>query len=225
MRLRVAEPLRNAVHRARCDTRPNGELVDTLSDRSQILDDLHAESMPRFRGSVNPEFEGIVIPFPVAHHFPMGKAMMSLADVVFETLFGLVERDGQAATLRRAGIAQGTFDRWQKARAEGLEPGLNRANFEALCRLPEVRAALASALLRRADENATAWEAIAGELSRLMDATTGWDLVKKLSAMRDLGLLDGGLSALDGMVTARRRAHAEMSQHANHSDSKAKQKK
>lgn len=154
----------------------------------------------------------------------MGESSETVAAALFRAFFELVERDGQAATLRRAGIAQGTFDHWQKARADGRMPGLNRANFEAMCSIPEVRAALAAKLLRRPESHSTAWEAIAGELSRLMDAATGWLLVKKLTALHEVGLLDGGLSALEGMITARRRARVEKSQNGNRAEPEKNQK-
>lgn len=195
--------------RAGRDAGSEGELVDAFTSRRQILTESHGTYMPQKRGIVNPATGAVVIRAKFWHHSPMGECAASYADVLFQALFGLIERDGQAPTLRRAGIAQGTFDHWQKARADGRKPGLNRSNFEALCSLPEVRAALASALLNRPDHDATAWEAIAGELSRILATTTGWELVRKLQAMEELEILDGGLSSLDGMITGRRRALAE----------------
>lgn len=221
---RPTSALRDTMGGSRRNPSAKRELVGTLSNRDQVLVELHGACVPQKRGHVNPATGGVVLTGRFAHPSPMGSPTDTYADVLFRTLFELIQKDGQAHTLRRAGIAQGTFDHWQKARAAGRQPGLNRGNFEALCRLPEVRAALATALLRRPDAQATAWEAISGELSRLMDPSTGWALVAKLAAMKELELLDGGLSALEGAITARRRAAAENAKHAKLSDSKAKQK-
>jgi len=160
-------------------------------------------------GEVKPENEGRVIRAQFGTLSPVGEAPKTVSDAIFEAFFGVVEREGLASVRKRIGLSATTAERWAKGWREGAELGLSRANLETLCQMPEVRAAAAAALLSRPESDATAWEAIAGELSGLMDPSTGWELVRKLRAMSEVGLLDGGLSALDGMVTARRRAQAE----------------
>lgn len=207
---RVSYPLRESVHRPIGNTRPLGKLRRVLTDRAKVFGDAHGLDCPQERGGVNPIFGGSVIKANFGTVSAMAEeAPETVSEAIFRAFFDVADREGLATLRKRLGIPSTTAERWAKVYRDGGRPSLNRENLETLCTLPEIRAAAAAALRLQPRTDATAWESIAGELSDLMDPSTGWELVRKLRAMKDVGLLDGGLSALDGMVTARQRATAE----------------
>jgi hypothetical protein len=125
---------------------------------------------------------------------------------MFEALFRLAEADGWPSIMKRIAIGKSTASRWQIDSEQGRRSGFNRYSFDELMSLEEVRSAVAQAALGEPEENATAWRAISGELSKILTPDSGWTLVRRLRRMRELGLLDPTFSLLAGVIEQRGKA-------------------
>jgi len=216
----------DAIHSRERDAGSIRKRLPRPVDILDVFGKSHGVSISRKREDCQSQ-TGQKVLFPrFGYHFSLGGDVKNLvSDAIMDAFFELVDRDGMATVRKRAGISSSTSDRWEKLRAQKKSPGINRSNLDALFNLEEVRSAAASALLKRPDQDQTAWEAISGELSDILSPATGWLLVRHLREMSELGILDSKLSVLAGAIGSRRLALDEGGAVRKLAKSKRKRKK
>ena len=198
-------PTSNATEHRDRNSGPLGDLPK--GDSGSIHERLqqHVAHNSRIREPRQPQAGRIVNIREYLHNSPKGESVArSVARAIFEAFADLVEREGQTVVCNRAGLPTSTADRYVEAVREGRIPArLDSKNLDALMRLEEVRSAAAAVLLRRADEDSAAWEAIGASLSDLYSPAAGWTLVRKLQELSELGEKDPSFSILQGAIDRR----------------------
>lgn len=147
---------------------------------------------------------------------------MKPSEAVFAALFRLIEETSAAHVCARTDLPASTVSRWTVLYSQGGEPSFNRSSFDALMRLDEVRAALVASLRNLPEQDIAAWEGISGKLARVLSPAVGWRLASLLHEMVELDLLDSDLSAIEGLVRARRKSAHERSKADKAASRKAK---
>jgi hypothetical protein len=88
--------------------------------------------------------------------------------------------------------------------------------------LDEVRAALVACLRNLPDQDLAAWEGIAAKLARVISPAVGWRLASLIHDLAAVDALDSDLSAIEGLVKARRQAGHEKDKAAKLASRKGK---
>lgn len=193
--------------------RPLG-FVDVLpeGDRSSFL---HDEDYSQFWDYRQPILGENVI-FPIFGKIsPKGDTVKKergpASDVIFKALTKASKERSQADIAREAGISTSTVGRWTTP-PKDKPHGLQRDTFDALCRIDDVRGALADHLTDQPKSNQAAWQAIAADLSALLkEPSVGWTLVRRLRRMEDLGILEPDFEVLSGAIKGREKGIDEAS--------------
>ena len=128
-----------------------------------------------------------------------------ISTAIRDAVLAFARENGNPAVHDETGVSTTTIGRWVKSG----EVTLNTKNLDAVCRIEEVRAAAAAALLRRPSADSAAWEAISDQFSELLSPAAGWRLVRKLKEMDEIGLLDSKFSVLQGAIDQKINANVE----------------
>lgn len=148
-------------------------------------------------------------------HLPGGETAVNRkpSEAIFDALFRLVDETSAASVCSRTEpeIPPSTMSRWTILRGKGESPSFNASSFDALMSLDEVKAAAVAALRRLPDQDVAAWEGISEKLARVMSPAVGWRLASLIHELSELDLLDSDLSAIEGIIRARRKSAHERS--------------
>lgn len=148
--------------------------------------------------------------------------MTKPSGAVFDALFRLIDETSAAHVCARTELPASTVSRWSGLRRDGESPSFNADSFDALMTLDEVRAALVACLRNLPDQDLAAWEGIAAKLARVISPAVGWRLASLIHDLAAVDALDSDLSAIEGLVKARRQAGAEKDKAAKLALRKAK---
>lgn len=137
--------------------------------------------------------------------------MTTPSRAIFDALFRLIDETSSAHICIRTGLKPSTVSRWVVSAREGDAPSFNAESFDALMTLDEVRAAAVAELRKLPDQDLAAWEGISEKLARVVSPAVGWRLASLMHELADLDLLDSDLSAIEGIIRARKKSAVERS--------------
>ena len=211
--------LGDAVKRRNRNPSAVGKRLQRTVDRPNVFPQSHDESVSQKRGSCQPKTARFTV-IPIFGYDSSGgdPVPKSISSTIGDAFLAFVKEHGQSETSRITGVPKTTVSRWANG---GFS--LNTHSINAVCKIEEVRAAAAAALLRRPDEDSTTWEAISARFSSLLSPAAGWTLVRMLKKMDQMGMLDSKFSALEGLIN--QRANAEAEGQAKHKRSKPRVKR
>lgn len=214
-RLAVGDPGQGA-HR---DTGTLGEGTERPISGHDVRKELHGDECFPKRKSSQPQMEpSTVIPI-FGYPSGMRNGPPSVSEAILAALKAVAKDRGAAAIVKETGIAPSNLSRWL---VEGRF-GLNTRNLDALMRVPEIRAAAVSALLRRAETDRGAWEGISGEIAEVLSPAAGWRLARLLRRMKEADSLDPEFAVLEAVLVGEENAK-EQSERRKVADLKRKRK-